>query len=155
MNRNPIIIIVCVSLLITLLIAGFPVEIKNQFSERIARIITSILIGIIFFILIRLSKKISTRKTRLPIRVGISIVLIPYIFICVYNVSTAMSKNYETWKDISIVENENGDKISYQFRETSGSIYDYRYRIIYFENEFIRISRNSNIGKKTGWSTNI
>ena len=155
MNRNILIILICIFLLITLLITGFPVEFKNQFSERIARIITSILIGAIFFILFRLSKKISTRKIRLLIMTAISVVLIPYTFICIYNVSTAISKNYETWKDISIVENKNGDKISYQLRETSGSIYDYRYRKIYYENESIRISRNYNLVKKTGWSTDI
>jgi hypothetical protein len=37
------------------------------------------------------------------------------------------------WEDQQIYTNQNGTKVIYQFRETSGSIYDYRERLILHE----------------------
>ena len=94
------------------------------------------------------------RKVKIFATVIISIVFVPYLFICIYNFSCAFSENdrRSRWKDISIYEDNNGNRIAYQLRETSGSIYDYRYRKIYYENKSLRISTNCGFGKVTGWS---
>ena len=37
------------------------------------------------------------------------------------------------WEDVTIYKNKNKCKVISQFRETSGSIYDYRERLIFYE----------------------
>ena len=41
--------------------------------------------------------------------------------------------NGPIWEDTHVFTNEKGQKIISQFRETSGSIYDYRERLIIYE----------------------
>ena len=138
-------------MLILFMFIGFPIEFRNMFSERIARIIISISLIFIFLKLFYLSKKLASKKFKILLTIIIAIIALPYTLICIYNFSTGFSNNYARWKDISILENKNGEKMVYQVRE-SGSIYDYRYRKIFYENKSIRISINCDFGKVTGWT---
>lgn len=154
MNRRLTLISIGILILVLFLFTGFPVEFREIFTERIAKAFVSISLVLIFIKLFQLSKKIEKRKKKIFINILISIVFVPYLFICIYNFSCAFSNNYTRWrwKDISIYEDKNGNRIAYQLRETSGSIYDYRYRKIYYENKSFRISTNCNFGSVTGWS---
>lgn len=152
MNRQTTTLLVITSILILFLFTGFPIEFRGRFSERVARILISILVILTFFIVFYVSKKLHSKKLRIAFTVLTIIIALPYSLICIYNFSTAISGNYSRWKDISILEEKDGNKIAHQLRETSGSIYDYRYRKIFYENESIRISVNCDWGKLTGWS---
>ncbi|WP_264521831.1 hypothetical protein [Flavobacterium sp. N1994] len=151
MKRHLIIILISISILISLIFTGFPIEFSDMFTERIARFVISILVIIIFFFLFKLSKKINSKILRIAFIILIVLTALPYTLICIYNISTAFSNNYSRWKDISILEKKDGKKIAYQVLE-SGSIYNYRYRKIIYENKSIRISVNCDIGNQTGWS---
>lgn len=130
---------------------GFPIEFRDMLSERIARFVISILVVIIFFFLFKSSKKINPKILRITFKILIALTALPYILICIYNISTAFSNNYSRWKDISILEQKGGKKMAYQVLE-SGSIYNYRYRKIFYENKSIRVSVNCNFDKEIGWS---
>ena len=142
MNRQIITLLVITSILILFLFTGFPIEFRDRFSERVARILICILVILTFFTVFYVSKKLHSKKLRIAFIVLTVIIALPYSLICIYNFSTAISDNYSRWKDISILEEKDGSKMAHQLRETSGSIYDYRYRKIFYENESIRISVN-------------
>jgi len=152
MNRNLVLIFTGISIFILLLFIGFPLEFIERNAERIARVIISISVVLCFIKLFQISRKLNSKRIRISTAILITLVSVPYFFICVYNLSTAFSSNYRRWKDISVYENSDGKKISYQLRETSGSMYDYRYRRIFYENKSFRVSVNCDFGKETGWS---
>ena len=61
------------------------------------------------------------------------------------------SGNYHPmWQDISIYTNKDGDKVISEWRETSGSIYDYRDRKIFADLGQFRISFDCNRRKLKG-----
>ena len=142
MNRQIITLLVITFILILFLFTGVPIEFRDRFAERVARILISITVILTFFIIFYVSKKMNSKELRVISTVFTTIIALPYSLICIYNFSTAISGNYSRWKDLSILEEKNGNKIAHQLRETSGSIYDYRHRKIFYENESIRISVN-------------
>lgn len=149
----PILAIIFI-ILIVLLFIGFPIEFKEYTSERIARGCVSLSIVLLFcFLFIRLKKLKSGKIKAILLSVTI-LLLIPYLLLVIYNISFALSKNgaINRWKDLTIHEDKNGHRIVYQMRETSGSIYDYRFRKIFYENNSIRISINCNFNTPIGWT---
>lgn len=61
-----------------------------------------------------------------------------------------ISGNNPVWQDLSIYTNRNGEKVISEWRETSGSIYDYRYRKIIGDFGQFRISYNYDKKKLKG-----
>jgi len=60
------------------------------------------------------------------------------------------------WEDLSIYTNKDGEKVISEWRETSGSIYDYRYRKIIRDFGQFRISLEWNRKKMKGlWTEYI
>ena len=60
------------------------------------------------------------------------------------------------WEDLSIYTNKDGEKVISEWRETSGSIYDYRYRKIIGDFGQFRISLEWNRKKMKGlWTEYI
>ena len=60
------------------------------------------------------------------------------------------SSYYPTWQDVNTYTNRTGDKLISQWRETSGSIYDYRVRKIIAEFTNFRISYEINANEVHG-----
>lgn len=155
MRKRLIIISIILTILAVLVFTGFPIEFKEYTSERIVRFCISISIVLLFCTLFLLVNKIKFRKAKTILLSLIFLFLVPYFLLVIYNISFALSKNgaLNHWKDLAIYEDTNGHSIVYQMRETSGSIYDYRYRKIFYENNSIRISINCNFKTPNGWFT--
>ena len=144
-------ILVIISVLAALLFIGFPIEFRDRTAERIARIAISIIIILIFYTLFYFSRKLNSKMLKTVLSIILSILALPYLLVFIYNLSTSFSTNYSRWEDIVVTNNEDGKWIVHQVRETSGSIYDYRYRRIFYENRSLRISINCHFGRKSGW----
>lgn len=153
MKKSNIYLIIIILALILGLIFGFPLELKNEFDERVVRIALSIVLAILIFWLFVLSRKISAKKFRILSIIVSIIISLPYLIIITYNVSICLASYYPRWQDLEIYT-KNDKKIIYQLRETSGSIYDYRFRKVYYENKFFRVSTNTSFEKNPGWEIN-
>lgn len=138
MNRQLIKIIILLLILVLLLFVGSPVEFLNCTADRIATILFGLTIIFIFIRLFRLAKHMD-KKILKWVSVGlIFIVAIPYLIIGIWT-SMLITSN-PMWEDIAIYTNRTGDKLISQWRETSGSIYDYRTRKIIADFGQVRIS---------------
>lgn len=77
--------------------------------------------------------------------VVISVLSLLFLLGAIWN-DIFVANPHGNWKNLEICTNESGIKILRQMRETSGSIYDYRDRLVIYEfDENNRISVNSNV----------
>lgn len=118
-------------LLIIGILFGYPLEINDLRLDRIFLLLFSIIIILTFFFLFYSIHRFNNKWTQRIFKIlliiiggiyslnGLWILLISY-------------KDGPKWEDRLIYSNNN-TKIVYQFRETSGSIYDYRNRLIIYE----------------------
>jgi len=115
--------------LIFWLIVGYPLEINNLSAERIITILFFLIIVcsilVIYRSIIRMNNKI-IKISLLVVLIGVSLI---YSWIGLWTFMISYDKG-PIWEDTVIYTNNNGDKVISQFRETSGSIYDYRERFI-------------------------
>lgn len=139
-NKKIIPIFLGVALLTAILFIGTPFEFLNPTVDRIMTLFAIVAIFILFIFLFRQTRHIDNRVFKW-ITVGIiSIVFLPYLWIGIWNTLISTSSYYPVWQDTAIYTNEKGEKIIDQWRETSGSIYDYRHRKIFLDCEQFRIS---------------
>lgn len=157
MKKSNSILIIALALLIAGLFVGSPLEVLNPLPHRIITIVAGLIILTLFVYLYKITRRIEKKGIkRLAIGI-ITIVALPYLLIGLYTSLFVLSNRYPMWEDVTIYTNIEGDKVISQFRETSGSIYDYRYRKVLkdFHNGF-RISldwpKNKMQGQWTGYN---
>ncbi|MFI2742746.1 hypothetical protein ACG2LH_08405 [Zhouia sp. PK063] len=80
----------------------------------------------------------------------LTILFTPYLIIGFYTALLSWSNDHQMWKDSKIYTNSKNEKVISQWRETSGSIYDYRDRKIIAEFGQFRISYNHDIKNLKG-----
>jgi hypothetical protein len=140
MNRQLKTIIIILIILVLGLIFGFPFEFLNTTLDRIVTIIIEIVIILLFIKLFLLTNYIDRKVTKWLTIALICIVTIPYLFSGIMTTLLVTSRNYPMWQDVAVYTKPNGEKIISQWRETSGSIYDFRCRKILADFGQIRIS---------------
>ena len=150
MNRQLYFIIIILTILIVGLFTGLPIEFLNTTLDRIATIILELVVIFSFLLLFRLVNGL-IKKTIKWLTTGIiCIVIIPYFFSGIMTTLLVTSSYYPTWQDVNTYTNRTGDKLISQWRETSGSIYDYRVRKIIAEFTNFRISYEINANEVHG-----
>lgn len=150
MKKNLFIIISGLLILTTFLIVGSPFEFLNPITDIVATILIAIVIVFVFIRLFKLARQIE-KKIIKRLTIGlIIIVAIPYLLTGLWTVILTGGNYYPMWQDISIYTNKNGEKVISEWRETSGSIYDYRNRRIFGDFGQFRISVNCDRKKLKG-----
>lgn len=105
-----------------------------EFKSNNIEISSKILVSIVWFLIfIRLVNKAEFKKVRVVSKLTIWIFFAINMLILITNFGKNTSRNtYYTIK-------QNSNNEFNQLRETSGSIYDYRTRIIYYENYILTL----------------
>ena len=111
------------------LVLGFPLDFTNQVIDGLVAVLISIIIVGLIYLLFRQTRKIESRI----VRKGFAIILV--MMTVIYSVSSIVAlsfakANSPVWKDLQVCSSQNGQNVVIQMRETSGSIYDYRERLI-------------------------
>ena len=82
----------------------------------------------------------------------LTLLAIPYLFIGLWTALLTWSNYHPMWQDLFIYTNDKNEKVISQWRETSGSIYDYRDRKIIADYGQFRISFDCDAKKLEGIS---
>jgi hypothetical protein len=130
--RNIILILLGFIFLVLWLIVGYPFEISNLKADRLLTLLISFLIAGLIFMIYRLVTRIKSKI----IKIVFLILLIGISLIYSLNGLATCFVSYDkgpVWENRQIYTNQKGQKVISQFRETSGSIYDYRERLIFYE----------------------
>jgi len=139
MKKNLIIIFIGLGFLTIALIVGTPFEFLNSAIDTLATLLLMLLIFTLFVYLFIITQQIEKKLIR-KIALGfICITAIPYSLIGIWTMMI-VGNNHPIWQDMSIYTNKNGERVISQWRETSGSIYDYRDRKIISDFGQFRIS---------------
>ena len=150
MNKKLIFIFIGLAFLAIALFVGTPFEFLNVTADKIATFTIMILFFLLFIVLFlqirRLDKKIFKHTAT-----GLLIVLaIPYLFIAIWTTLLIASNYHPMWKNVKVYTNYKGERLISQWRETSGSIYDYRDRKILADFGEFRISFDCNTNNLKG-----
>lgn len=148
--KNIILIIIGFVFLIASLFIGNPFDFLNSTVDRISVFVLMVLILIIFIGLYRLIRKIENKAIRYVTYGLLSSIAIPYLIIGLWTMLLVTSSCYAMWQDVSVYTNEEGETVISQWRETSGSIYDFRDRKIITELGQLRISIDCDIKSLKG-----
>ncbi len=138
--------------LLVFIYTGIPFEIEDPIVESIARMLSFALIFYLLYILFKQAKKMTHNR----FRKATSIILGCFTFVFILGASLnnllVFEKNERnTWTNWATCTNRSGIKIMRQIRETSGSIYDYRDRLVIYEfDQNNRISITTNVKNFSG-----
>ena len=152
MNKNRNIIIVCSGLtfLVAIFFIGTLFEFLNPFVCAIAFYLALLFILCLFVFLFKKTKRIGNKFFKWILLGSLTTVAIPYFIIGVWNLIMFSSYPPPMWEDVKVYTNDKNEKVISQWRETSGSIYDYRDRKIIADFGQFRISFNCNAKKLKG-----
>ena|SRR5690554_3511168 len=150
MNKKLILISLGLTFLATALFVGTPFEFLNVTADTIATFIIIILFSLLFIVLFIKICRLDNNKFKLITFALLTVIAIPYFFIGIWTILLTWSNYHPMWQDLIIYTNEKNDKVISQWRETSGSIYDYRDRKIIADYGEFRISLDYNANNLKG-----
>lgn len=141
------ILVLCVFIYI-----GIPFEIEDPSIESILRILSFAFIFYLIYILFKQTKKFNNIGFRIATYAILGILFLLFIIGALWNDIWVFEKNERnSFYNLEVCTNQSGRKILRQLRETSGSIYDYRDRLVIYEfNNKNRISINTNVAYYNG-----
>ncbi len=124
---------------------GIPFEINNPTTEAIIRTISFGLIFTLLFLLFRYTRKLKYMAVRVVTILVLGALSLLFVIGAMWN-DILVGNPHGNWYNLEVCTNNSGTTILRQMRETSGSIYDYRDRLIVYEfDKNNRISINTNI----------
>lgn len=145
-----ILIFLGLTFLVTVLFVGIPFEFLNVTADTIVTSILIVLFLLLFIALFRQIWRLYDKVFKWTAFGLLTIIAIPYFFIGIWTVLLTWSNYHPMWQDHFIYTNDKNEKVISQWRETSGSIYDYRDRKIIADYGQFRISFECNATKLKG-----
>ena len=130
--RNCILILLGFIFLILWLILGYPLEISDLTTDRNLMTFFAVIIGVTVFLIYKLSRRLQNIILKITLYISLIGVSLIYAWIGLWTLLISHD-NGPIWEDRQVYTNQKGTKVISQFRETSGSIYDYRERLIFYE----------------------
>lgn len=126
---------------------GVPFEIENPFIESISKVLSFSLVFFLLYLLFKQVRKLSFAGLRLGGHVFLGLLSFLFILGALWNDLWITQKNERnSFYTLEVWTNNSETKILRQMRETSGSIYDYRDKLVIYEFDANnRISINTNI----------
>lgn len=150
MNRKLILLFIGLTFLTTALFVGTPFEFLNVTADTIATSVMIVLFLLLFIVLFRQIWRLDNKVFKWTTFGLLTIIAIPYFFIGIWSILLTWSNYHPMWQDLFIYTNDKNEKIISQWRETSGSIYDYRDRKIIADYGQFRISFDCDAKKLEG-----
>lgn len=129
---------------------GSPFEFREPFTYVIATFFGALFVIALFAFLVMKSLQIPHRKVKRGFLTLIGIVALPYLISFVWTLFITGGNYLPMWQDVTIYTNNKGEKVISEWRETSGSIYDYRTRKIIADFGHFRISYDCDKTKLDG-----
>ena len=131
---------------------GVPFEIENPFVESISKVFSFALVFFLLYLLFKQVRKFSFAGLRLGGYIFLGVLSLLFLMGALWNDIWINQKNERnSFYTLQVCINNSGTKILRQMRETSGSIFDYRDRLVIYEfDEDNRISINTNIKNYDG-----
>jgi amino acid transporter len=156
MDKKLILIFIGLTFLATALFVGTPFEFLNVTADTIASFTIMLLFLLLFILLFRQIRRLDNKALKWTTLGLLSILAIPYLFVGLWTTLLIASNYHPMWQDVTVYTNKKGEKVISQWRETSGSIYDYRDRKIISDYEQFRISFDCNAKNLKGiWTKHI
>jgi len=144
MSKGLFKILIGIALLLVFIYTGIPFEFEDRIFDSILRMISFLLIFILIYFIFKEVKKVKTKGIRIIFYPVLGLFSVLFILGGSWN-DVTRGNSHGNWFNLEICTNESGTTILRQMRETSGSIYDYRDRIVLYEfNSNNRISINTN-----------
>lgn len=131
-------------------VVGSPFEFREPFTYVIATFFGGLFVIALFAFLVMKSLQIPHRKVKRGFLSLIGIVALPYFISFIWTIIITGGNYLPMWQDVSIYTNNKGEKVISEWRETSGSIYDYRTRKIIADFGQFRISYDCDKTKLDG-----
>ncbi|MCY1481087.1 hypothetical protein D3C87_68020 [compost metagenome] len=150
MNKKLALVFLGLFFLTTAFFFGTPFEFLNVTTDTIATSITIVLLLLLFIILFRQIRRLDNKIFKWTTFGLLTIIAIPYFFVGIWTMLLTWSNYHPMWQDLFIYKNDKNEKVISQWRETSGSIYDYRDRKIIADYGQFRISLECNAKKLNG-----
>lgn len=150
MTKKLILIFTGLTFLTTIFFVGTPFEFLNETADTIATSIIIVLFLLLFILLFRQIWRLDNKVFKWTTFGLLTIIAIPYFFVGVLTMLLTWSSYHPMWQDLFIYTNDKNEKVISQWRETSGSIYDYRDRRIIADYGQFRISSDCNAKKLKG-----
>lgn len=125
---------------------GIPFEIENSTTEAIFRSVSFVLIFTLLYFIFRQARKLNHKGLRITNYLVLGFLSLLFVLGAMWN-DIFVGNPHGNWYNLEVCTNESGTKILRQMRETSGSIYDYRDRLVLYEfdkNNCISINTNVN-----------
>lgn len=126
------------------LFVGTPFEFLNVTADTISTFIIIVLFLLLFVILFRQIRRLNNKLFKWTTLGLLIIIAIPYFFIGIWTTLLTASNYHPMWQDVKVYTKDKDEKVISQWRETSGSIYDYRDRKIIADYGQFRISYDCN-----------
>lgn len=148
-------ILIGILVLFVFIYTGIPFEIENPTIESILRTLSFALVFFLLYFLFIQAKKLNNSAFRIATYTFLGFLSFLFLIGALWNDIWVLEKNERnTWSNLEVCTNQSGKKILRQLRETSGSIYDYRDRLVIYEfDKNNRISINTNVAHYNGpWS---
>ena len=141
-----------VIVLIILIYIGVPFEFEDALLDSIFKVLS---FGLVFFLLYLLFKqvwKLGNEGLRIGGYILLGLFSLLFVLGALWNNIWITEKNERnTFYTLEVWTNKSGIKVLRQLRETSGSIYDYRDRLVIYEFDANnRISINTNVDNYDG-----
>jgi hypothetical protein len=130
--RKSILIIIGLLFLTIWLIVGYPLELSNLKIDRIVTILISLLIAGLIFLIFRIINRLKSRIYKISFFVLLTCISLIYFWIGLWTFLISYNTG-PVWQNTHIFTNQKSRQVIEQFRETSGSIYDYRERLIFYD----------------------
>ena len=150
MIKKIFLILIGLSFLTAALFVGTPFEFLNVVVYTIATYTTMLFILYLFILLFKQAIQLENKMFKWILFGLLTIVAIPYLAIGTWNLVLHSSYPPPMWQDVRLYTNDKNEKVIGQFRETSGSIHDFRDRKIIADFGQFRISLDCNVKKMKG-----
>jgi ABC-type transport system involved in multi-copper enzyme maturation permease subunit len=153
MDKKLILVFIGLTFLTAALFVGTPFEFLNVTADTIATFSIMALFLFLFILLFSQIRRLENKVFKWTTMGLLIILAIPYIFVGLWTTLLTASNYHPMWQNLTIYTNDKGEKVISQWRETSGSIYDYRDRKIIADYGQFRISFDCNVKNLKGvWS---
>jgi hypothetical protein len=141
-----------VIVLIILIYIGVPFEIEDALLDSIFKVLSFGLVFFLLYLLFKQVRKLGNEGLRIGGYVLLGLFSLLFLLGALWNDIWITEKNERnTFYTLEVWTNKSGIKILRQLRETSGSIYDYRDRLVIYEFDANnRISINTNVDNYDG-----
>lgn len=150
MTKKIIFILIGLAFLSSALFIGTPFEFLNTTVDTVATFSIMTLILFVFIIVFRQIRLLDIKALKWTALGFLIILAIPYLLVGIWTTLLTASDYHPMWQDVSIYTNHKKEKIISQWRETSGSIYDYRDRKVVADFGQFRISFDCNLKNLKG-----